>query len=255
VSGAVLGAVIAFLLAPVTSVLTTRPPLRDAEEQPSGRFRCDSCGSRVRPDDAVPVLSYLRLRGKCRTCGAAINRWDLAAEVLSLAVGALVGWRVGMHRELPAFLLLGLVSVVVVLVDARLHKIATKMIYPAAAAGFALLAVAGLTTGRSDAVLRALLGGLAASAFIWLLVIIYPAGMGDGDARLVLFLGLYLGWFGWRYVYIGMMAGFLLGSVCGIVLMVVKKTGRKTQIAFGPYLCAGAMFVALWPGLFTTYLQ
>ena len=254
-SGALLGALIGFVFAPFASVLTSRPPLLDAVEMPGIPFRCDTCRATISPVDAVPIVSFLVRRGRCRSCGSSINRWDLAAEVLSVAVCALVGWRIGTVAELPAFLLLGLVSVVVVLVDARLHKIATRMIYPAAALSLALLGVAGAVHGDGKAVLRAALGGLAASAFIWLLVLIYPAGMGEGDARLVLLLGMFLGWNGWRFVYLGIFAGFMLGSVAGIILIVVKKTGRKTQIAFGPYLCIGAVFVALWPNVFNGYLQ
>ena len=81
---------------------------------------------------------------------------------------------------------------------------------------------------------------------LWL---ISPGGIGQGDARLSLLLGMFLGWLGWRQVVIGMFAGFLLGSVGGLLLMVVRKGGRKTQIAFGPYLAVGALIVALWPSL------
>ncbi len=253
--GVVVGGLSGLVASPIVSVLTTRPPLLDATELPNLKFRCDSCRAPLKPVDIIPVLSFLLRRGKCRSCGAPISRWDFAAEVLAVAIGMLVGWRVGLVRELPAFLLLGFVSVIVLLVDARLHKIATRMIYPATALGFVLLAIAGLTSGRREAVLVAALGGLAASAFIWLLVIVYPAGMGDGDARLVLFLGMYLGWHGWRYVYLGLTAGFLLGSIFGLVIAAAKGTGRKTKFAFGPYLCAGAMFVALWPGVFSSYMQ
>ncbi len=255
VGGALVGGLIGFVASPAVSVLTTRPPLLDAKELPSLKFRCDSCGSALKAMDSVPLVSFVIRRGRCRLCGGRISRWDFAAEILSVVVGALVGWRVGLVRELPAFLVLGLVSVIVLLVDARLHKIATRLIYPATALGFVLLAFAGLTGGRRGDVLVAALGGVAASAFIWFLVLVYPAGMGDGDARLVLFLGMFLGWFGWRYVYLGLTAGFLLGSVFGLGIAVVKRTGRKTKFAFGPYLCAGALFVVLWPGIFSSYMQ
>ena len=254
-SGTLVGALIGFVLAPLVSVLTTRPPLLDAVEMPNVRFRCDTCRAPVTALDAIPILSFLILRGRCRSCGAPIRRWDFAAEVLAVLTGALVGWRIGIEPELPAFLLLGLVSVVVVLVDARLHKIATRMIYPAAAFGFVLLAIAGFSDGRNDAVLRAGVGAVAASAFIWLLILVYPSGMGEGDARLMLFLGLFLGWQGWRHVYLGILAGFLLGSIAGVALIIVRRAGRKTQMAFGPYLCAGAMFITLWPDVFSNYLR
>ncbi len=252
--GALLGAFLGFVLAPLASVLTTRPPLMDAPEMPSLSFRCDSCRVDISPLDAIPILSFFRLRGRCRTCCMPLSRWDLAAEVGAILVGMLVGWRVGVAAELPAFLLLGITSVVVVLVDGRLHKIATKMIYPAALLAFLLLAVAGLVNGHTDAAVRAGLGGMAASAFIWILTTIYPAGMGQGDARLSLFLGLFLGWQSWRHIYIGLIFGFLLGSIIGVGLIVFRHGTLKTQIAFGPYLCVGAIYVALWPNVVTRLL-
>lgn len=246
---AIIGAVVGLVAAPWVSLLTARPPLREGAEPLTLGFRCDSCRAAIKTIDAVPLLSFVRLRGRCRSCAAPINRWDLAAEVGSIAVGALIGWRIGWHAELPAMLLLGLVLVSVILVDFRIHRIATRLIYPASLAGAVLLAIAATSNGSWDAWKRAILGGLAASAFLWLLALIAPSGMGDGDARLALFLGLFLGWRGWRHVYMGLLAGFLLGSIAGIVMIAARRGNRKSQIAFGPYLAVGALLFVLWPGI------
>lgn len=246
---AIIGAAVGLVAAPFVSLLTARPPLREGAEPLTLAFRCDSCRVAIAPSDAIPLVSFGRLRGRCRACAAPISRWDLAAEVGSIAVGALIGWRIGLHAELPAMLLLGLVLVSMVLVDFRIHRIATRLVYPASLAGAALLAVAAASDGTWEAWTRAVLGGLAASAFLWLLAFIAPSGMGDGDARLALLLGMFLGWRGWRHVYMGLVAGFLLGSVAGIALIVARRGTRKSQIAFGPYLAAGALLFVLWPGI------
>ena len=87
--------------------------------------------------------------------------------------------------------------------------------------------------------------GQVRCSFIWLLVIVYPAGMGDGDARLCLLLGLGLAWFGWGHLLYGLMAGFVLGSVVGIGYAFTSGQGRKTQLPFGPWLGSGALLVIL----------
>jgi leader peptidase (prepilin peptidase) / N-methyltransferase len=70
----------------------------------------------------------------------------------------------------------------------------------------------------------------------------------------VLSLGMLLGWHSYRLSYLGLLMGFILGSVFGVLLMLIKRGSRKTQIAFGPYLVAGALFVAAWPSAFGSIL-
>ena len=143
------------------------------------------------------------------------------------------------------------------MIDYRLHKIPTKLVYPAAGLAAVALLIAAVVDDSMSSFVRAGLGGLAASAFFWLLVLFVPAGMGQGDARLCVLIGLVLGWHGWPHVYLGLLAGFVFGSVFGVALIIVKRlSGRgnlreslKTQIAFGPYLCAGALLFSLWPGI------
>jgi leader peptidase (prepilin peptidase) / N-methyltransferase len=257
--GLAIGCIVGLVLAPLVSVLTSRPPLLDATELPGVPFRCDACRAQLSVRDSLPIVSFLSLGGKCRSCKAPINRWDLGAEVLSILLCGFVGWRVGVRWDLPAHLVVAAMGATVILVDARLHKIATRLVYPVAGVVAALLGLAVLADGSSGFVLwdlgRALICGFAAFAFIWILGLISPAGMGDGDARLVLSLGMLLGWHSFRIGYFGLLAGFLLGSVFGVMLMVIKRAGRKTQIAFGPYLVAGALLVAVWPSAFDILLQ
>jgi leader peptidase (prepilin peptidase) / N-methyltransferase len=258
VAGLLVGCLVGLLLAPLVSVLTSRPPLLDATELPGIPFRCDSCRVTLSVSDSLPLVSFVLRGGKCRHCKAAINRWDLAGEVLSIVLCGFVGWRVGLRWDLPAHLLIAAMGATVILVDARLHKIATRLVYPVAGIVTVLLGVAVVADGASGFGFgdlgRALLCGFAAFAFIWILGLISPSGMGDGDARLVLSLGMLLGWHSYRLSYLGLLMGFLLGSIFGVLLIVIKRGNRKTQIAFGPYLVAGALVVAVWPTAFGSIL-
>ena len=242
---------VGFVLAPAATLLIARPPLLDGRESLALPFRCRQCKAEIRTTDAIPLLSFVLLRGRCRTGHEPIPRWIPFAELLMVVGSGLVGWRIGsVAREpaaLPAFVLFAMTIVVVIVIDAQIHRIPTKVVYPAALATAVLLVVAGAVRGELDRSMRALLAGLAASAFIWVLVLIMPTGMGQGDARLCVLLGQFLGWWSWRHVYSGITAGFLLGAIGGILLMLRRKGGMKTQIAFGPYLAAAAFAFALWP--------
>ena len=255
-AGIIAGAAFGFVSAPFASTLVARPPLIDATEPITLPMRCDSCRAPLTAVDSLPIISYLVCGGRCRACRKAIAWHQPVTEVLCVLVAAFIGWRVGAVAALPAHLIVGFVTVCVILIDYRLHKIPTKLVYPAAGLTAIALLGAALIDGNSSALLRAGAGALLASGFLWILVLFVPAGMGQGDARLALLLGLITGWHGWKHIYLGLLAGFLLGSVFGIGVIVVKRlsgssvrSGLKTQIAFGPYLCVGALIVALWPTL------
>lgn len=80
-----------------------------------------------------------------------------------------------------------------------------------------------------------LFAGYFAIAFV------YPGGMGFGDVKLAGLLGLYLGWLGWEQVLVGAFAGFVIGGLVGVGLIVARRANGKTAVAFGPAMLAGAM--------------
>ena len=116
----------------------------------------------------------------------------------------------------------------------------------AAATGSA--ATSSATAGQAaswSALLRAGLGGLALAGFYLLLMIISPSGMSLGDVKLAASLGTLLAWFGWRTLIAGGAAGFLLGGLGGVVLLVSRRADRKQMIPFGPFMIAGAFLAVL----------
>lgn len=215
---------------------------------------CRTCHTLLRPTRIGLYVNRSVLRGRCPSCQHPVPAWGAWAEIATVAMGFLVGWRIEKPLWLPAYLLLGFIIVAVVLVDARLHLISTKLVYPASGVALAVFAVIALIDKEPERFQWMLIGGLLASAFIWTLHIISRNGMGQGDARLSLFLGMFLGWLGWRHLVIGMFAGFLFGSIGGLLLMALRKAGLKTQLAFGPYLAMGALLISLWPSLASSFV-
>ncbi|MEU8630320.1 A24 family peptidase [Streptomyces sp. NPDC048669] len=169
--------------------------------------------------------------------------------VVSALGCAAVAATTGARPELAVWLLLAPVAVLLATIDRRVHRLPDELTLPAAGAAAVLLGVAVLLPEHGGSWLSALLGGVALGGFYFLLFLINPSGMGFGDVKLALSLGVALGWYGWAVVFAGGFAGFLFGAVYGLGLMLMRRAGRKTGIPFGPFMIAGALLGILVGGL------
>ena len=209
---------------------------------------CPGCDRPVRPRDNVPVLSWLLLRGRCRDCSEPISRRYPLVELGTAAVFVVFGLRIGAHADLPAFLYLGAIGVALALIDLDVKRLPNAIVLPSYGVAAILLGAAAIAQHDAGAYVRAVLGMVALFGFYFLLVFIYPAGMGFGDVKLAGELGIYLGWLGWAEVITGGFLGFLFGGVVGVGLMMLRRAGRKSQIPFGPFMLAGALVAILAGG-------
>jgi leader peptidase (prepilin peptidase)/N-methyltransferase len=142
---------------------------------------------------------------------------------------------------MPAFAYLAVIGAALAVIDARTHRLPNVLVWPSYPVCGALLTVAsaGSGTGTWGALGRAGLGALAMFAWYFLLFWINPAGIGFGDVKLAGILGAYLGWMSWATWLVGIFAGFALGAVAGIGLIVARRATRRTAIPFGPFMLAG----------------
>ena len=169
-------------------------------------------------------------------------------ELGTAAVLALVAARFGAVPLLPAWLWFAGCAVLLVVIDLQHHLLPNRVLLPAGLVGLALLTVVAATTDEWSALVRALLGALALSAGLLALAWVNPSGLGLGDVKLGLVLGLYLGWLGWAHLLVGVVAGFVVQALVAVVLLALRRAGRDTQLAFGPALLAGALAVGLLAG-------
>ncbi|MFE6978879.1 prepilin peptidase [Streptomyces sp. NPDC057682] len=172
----------------------------------------------------------------------------LAPVVTALGCAALAA-ATGTRPELAVWLLLAPVGVLLASIDRRVHRLPDQLTLPAAAAAAVLLGAAALLPEHAGSWLSALLGGASLGAFYFVLFLINPNGMGFGDVKLALSLGVALGWYGWAVVFAGGFAGFLFGALYGLVLVIMRRAGRKTGIPFGPFMIAGALLGLLFGAL------
>lgn len=181
---------------------------------------------------------------QCPTYGPA----PVVAPLVTALVCAALAAAVGARPEVAVWLLLAPVGVLLAVVDAVVHRLPDVLTLPAAGAAAVLLGAAALLPGHQGSWTGALTGGLALAVVYFVLFLIRPDGLGFGDVKLALGLGIALGWYGWGVLFIGAFAGFLLGSVYGIGMMILRRAGRGTAMPFGPFMAFGALLGLLLGG-------
>lgn len=210
---------------------------------------CPSCGHEIAWYDNIPIVSWLVLRARCRSCGAHISvRYPLVEAGTGLAFALVVGAAyLGMYpfAVLPAILYWAAVGIALTLIDLDHHRLPNAIVLPSYPITAILLILASIVTGEYDRLLSAAIGAAVLFALYWLLAIGYPGGMGFGDVKLAGVLGMLLGWVGWAALIVGGFSAFVLGGVVGVLLMLGRRATRKSRIPFGPFMIAGA-----WIGVF-----
>jgi leader peptidase (prepilin peptidase)/N-methyltransferase len=239
---AIVAAVLGLAVGSFLTVVVDRIPKKESIVSP--RSRCPHCGAEIRNRDNIPVLSWLLLGGRCRSCRARVSaRYPLleAGTAATFAGVAVVYPRVYVIAMLCAFCA---VMLAVGAIDLEHKIIPNKITYPAFP-GFALAVVVGWAIGQDLDPVRALVGALAYGGAFLVIAFIAPRGLGMGDVKLTGLIGLVMGALGLRYVGVAAGAAVLLGGLGGIIALLAGR-GRKSAIPFGPFLTAGALVAVFW---------
>ncbi len=206
---------------------------------------CPGCGTRIRPYDNVPVLSYLFLRGKCRTCSRPISPVYPAVEALTALAFVLVFLRSGRPPglEFAAGCLFASALIALGFID-YFHQILPDAI---TMPGLVLALVYSFF--RDDLSFRgALLGAVAGAGFLLLIYGAYRLirkreGLGMGDVTMLLMIGAYLGLA--RTLLTLILASFV-GALVGVFFIVGRKKDLQFALPFGTFLAPAAFVAALW---------
>jgi leader peptidase (prepilin peptidase)/N-methyltransferase len=168
----------------------------------------------------------------------------IAAGVALAALFAGVTLAFGLGPELPAYLLLAAASVVLSIVDLVERRLPNAVVLPTAAIVAVALLFAATVGNDWPALLGALLGAVALFAAYLALALISPSGIGMGDVKLAAVIGLSLGYLGWNSWLVGLLAGFLVGSVVSLIALALRKVTLRGSLPFGPSMLVGA-FIAI----------
>lgn len=232
--------VLGLMVGSFLNVVVHRVPAGQSIVRP--RSRCPQCGTEIRPRDNVPVLSWLLLRGRCRSCAAAISPRYPAVELLTglLFAGATLRF-VDELAVLPAFLALTTALVALSAVDLERFLLPNRILYPGWFLVAGLLVLAAVVDGDGTALRNAALGGAVAWGLFFVIHFVSPRGMGFGDVRLAGLVGTALGWLSLGHVFLGLFLGFLFSVLVSVPLLATRRRGRKDKIPFGPFLALGTM--------------
>ena len=207
------------------------------------RSRCPACQSPIRAWDNIPLLSFILLRGHCRSCGHPISWRYPLVEALTALLFVLTVARFGVTLK-SAFLLAFLCGLVVVSFIDLDHQIIPNVI---TLPGIPLGLIGGLLV-REPPLLDRLIGTLAGAGFLYFVLfyggVLYgQEAMGEGDLNLIALVGAFLGW---QAVVVTILVACFVGSVVGLGLMALRRLGRRQHIPFGPFLALGAVVGLFW---------
>ncbi|NAX41528.1 prepilin peptidase, partial [Vibrio sp. V26_P1S5P106] len=218
------------------------------------RSTCPHCQTQLKIRDNIPLLSWLRLKGKCAHCQAPISPRYPFVELLSALSSFVVAIHFGFSGYSLALLFFTYVLIAATFIDFDCMLLPDQLTLPLmwSGIGLALLGISPLSL--TDAVLGTMLGYLSLWSIYWLFKgLTGKEGMGYGDFKLFAALGA---WFGWQLLPLIILLSSFVGLIFGIVQLRLQKRGIDKAFPFGPYLAMAGWFAMLWGNqLITWYLH
>lgn len=247
------GALISFVLGlSVGSFLNVVVLRTNAGTGVGGRSRCTACHAKIAPRDLIPLVSFLALGGKCRSCGTAIS-WQY--PLVEFATGLLFftfylrfmfgfGLPAGLApMQSVAFFLrdLAFVTYLVLLFtyDLKYSLILDRFTVPAMAVALGFNLWIGLFHPYDLALGGAILGGFFLAQYL------FSKGrwIGGGDIRLGVLMGFMLGW---QHALGALFIAYAVGALVGLVLIQREKAAWQTQVPFGTFLTLATLVMLLF---------
>jgi len=230
------------------NVVIARVPAGRSISHPAST--CPHCGTAIAWYDNVPVLSYLLLGARCRSCRDPISWRYPVVEIMGAVLFALAYLRLGQSFRLAAALLLVSTLIAITGIDLDHQIIPDVLSLP----GIALGLIASLgpgAIGLKDSALGVLVGG---GVFVVIIVasslVIGQPGMGVGDVKLGAMLGAFLGW---KLALLSVLVSVLIGGPLAAGLLATGRKGRKDPVPFGPFLALGGVVSLFWGDALLTW--
>jgi len=240
-------AVLGLIFGSFANVLVYRLPREESIVFPSSH--CPACGHSIAWYDNIPLLSYIRLGGRCRHCGDPVPMRYFLLELCMGATWAYLAWHFGWGLALVSALILATLLWALTWIDLEKGLLPDAITVPGIALGMLFASLAGHG-------LASLIGAVSGYGIFWLVAKLFLAvsgreGMGHGDFKLLAMLGAF---FGWQALPAIIFVSSFSGAVCGGLYLLLARRHARTPIPFGPYLAAAGMVWLLWgEGLMSWY--
>jgi leader peptidase (prepilin peptidase)/N-methyltransferase len=217
---AALGALLGLVIGSFIAAIVVRWP--EEHSIIRGRSHCDSCNRLLRWFELIPLASFVVLRGRCRSCGARVDRAHISAEVLA-ALATASAFVAHNGIEALAGAVLGWFLLALALLDIRHYWLPDRLTLP-----LLLLGLGAAWLVPSLSLQDGAIGAIAGFAFLTLLNAAYRAlrgqnGLGGGDAKLFAAIGA---WLGWALLPMVLLVGSLTGL---LVVAVMRLAGRRLK--------------------------
>jgi leader peptidase (prepilin peptidase)/N-methyltransferase len=224
--------------------------IKPSPEQPQARFNllfprshCPHCRHSIRAHENIPIISYVVLGGKCSHCKLKISLRYPLIELMTALVSVMVALRFGPTWQTVWGLALSWTLISLSMIDIDRHLLPDAIVLPFIWLGLLISLFDIYTDSRSS-----IIGASAGYMSLWLVFQVFKLvtgkdGMGYGDFKL---LALFGAWLGWQSLLLIVLLSSVVGTVAGVLLIVLFKQGRSTPIPFGPYLGLAGWVVMLW---------
>ncbi|WP_425060707.1 Type 4 prepilin-like proteins leader peptide-processing enzyme [Sporomusa carbonis] len=199
---------------------------------------CFACGTRLKPGDLIPVISYIVQRGRCRYCGTVFSFRYVVVELITAVLFVWCFQVTGLGPELLKALIFISFLIVITFIDYDYQLILDKVLIWFTGAGVAINLYIGCPA-ITDMLIAAVTGG----GLLLLIAVITRGGMGGGDIKFVAALGL---WLGLKLTILTLFLSFVIGGIGSLLLLIFKLKGRKDFIPFGPFIAVGAFVSSLY---------
>ena len=207
------------------------------------RSQCPHCGHLITAMENIPLLSYLRQRGRCAHCDGAISGRYPLVEAASGVLAGIVAWQFGFGWAAAAALLFTWILLAASVIDLRHQLLPDDLVLPLLWLGLGA-ALFGWFTDLPSAVIGAMAGYLSLwSVYQAFRLLTGREGMGYGDFKLLAALGA---WTGWQYLVTIVLLSSLVGAICGLALILFRGRDRRVPLPFGPFLAAAGWIALLW---------
>ncbi len=210
----------------------------------SPRSHCPACQHGLKTNDLVPLFSYLWLKGHCRYCHTSIPKRLPIVEAATGLLFPLLYWHYGLNPMLGFSLVYACLLIIIFVIDIEHQLILDKVVYPGI--GLALILspfYPALGIDPGPRVISAISGGSAGLAILLIPFLLSRGGMGMGDIKMAVLLGLITGF---PQVFIALFLSIMAGGIVAVFLLTFGLKKRKQPIPFGPFLAAGTMATIIW---------
>lgn len=207
------------------------------------RSACPHCGHQITALENIPVLSFLFLGGRCKSCKSRISVRYPVIEIVSALLTFCVAWKFGVSYTFLFAALLSWALLSLTMIDFDHQYLPDQITLPFIWLGL-ILNINGMYTDLTSAVIGAAAGYLSLwSVYQLFKLVTGKEGMGFGDFKL---LALFGAWLGWQMLPAIILISTIIGSLIGISLIVLKRHEKNKPIPFGPYLAAAGWLTLIW---------